>query len=212
MTIKDSVFTVGSNLSNVEKLPCSSFNLSAGHCKTGAKLVKVKGSVCDGCYALGGNYQRFGHIESMKPKTALINSPQWVGAMAHLISTQNKGDTEYFRWHDSGDIQSVSHLCKIVEVCNLTPTVSHWLPTREYKFVKDYLKIYGNFPVNLMVRLSAHMVDQLPPNIQGTTGSAVSDKETPKGFLCPAPTQGGKCVDCRACWSKKEPLVTYHKH
>ena len=29
---------------------------------------------------------------------------------------------------------------------------------------------------------------------------------------CPAPTQGGKCLDCRACWSKDIKSVIYGKH
>ena len=212
MTIKGIRAAVGSVLSNTTKLPCSSFNLSAAHCITGSKLATVKNSVCEGCYAMSGFYKMYGHIERMKPKTALIQGAQWVKSMVQLITTQNKGDKAYFRWHDSGDIQNVNHLRKIVEVCTLTSGVKHWLPTREYKFVKDYLKIYGNFPAKLNVRLSAHMVDQLPPNIQETTGSAVADRETPQGLPCPAPTQKNKCMTCRACWDKETPLVSYTKH
>jgi len=29
---------------------------------------------------------------------------------------------------------------------------------------------------------------------------------------CPAPTQGGKCLDCRACWSKDIKTIIYGKH
>ena len=60
-----------------------------------------------------------------------LTHPQWVQAMAVLI----KGK-KHFRWHDSGDLQSVHHLKKIFEVCNLTPdTMQHWLPTQERQFL-----------------------------------------------------------------------------
>ena len=212
MTIKGIRAVVGSVLSNTSKMPCSSFNLSAAHCITGRKLAEVIGSVCEGCYAMDGFYKMYGHIERMKPKTALIQGAQWVRAMVQLITNQNKGDKAYFRWHDSGDLQSLNHLIKIVEVCTLTPGVKHWLPTREYKIIKDYIKVHGIFPGNLTVRLSAHMIDQAPPLIKGTAGSAVNDQRPPQGLLCPAPTQNNKCMTCRACWNKETPLVSYTKH
>ena len=102
---------IGSDLSKTTKMPCLSFNLSAEHCITGSKLVNVKGSVCYGCYALGGLYKVYGHIEKMKPKTDKIKNDLWVSSMVWLIENQlgNK-DKSYFRWHDSGDIQSIEHL------------------------------------------------------------------------------------------------------
>ena len=43
-------------LSNTSKMPCKSWGIPASSCKTGAKLRKVKGSVCSGCYAHKGAY------------------------------------------------------------------------------------------------------------------------------------------------------------
>ena len=212
MTNTDAVLTVGSGLSNTTKMPCSSFNLSAAHCITGSKLTEIKGSVCYGCYALKGNYARYKHIEKMKPKTERVNHPLWVRSMVYLITHKSKRDKAFFRWHDSGDVQSLDHLEKIVQVAKFTPDVTHWLPTREYKIVKEYLKKYGEFPANLTVRLSAHMVDQLPPRIPGTVGSAVNDEGPAIGYTCPAPKQDGSCADCRACWDSTVELITYKKH
>jgi hypothetical protein len=33
-----------------------------------------------------------------------------------------------------------------------------------------------------------------------------------KDATCPAPSQGGKCGDCRACWDPKVKVVSYGKH
>jgi hypothetical protein len=128
--------------------------------------------------------------------------------MAELI-TRTGG--EYFRWHDSGDLQSLGHLERIVAVCDRTPTVRHWLPTREYRIVTAYLREHGSFPANLNVRLSAHMVNRDAPYIDGTTGSIVVDGPA-RGHECPAPTTGNQCGDCRACWDKGVETVAYHRH
>jgi len=206
------ILTIGSGLSQTSKMPCYSFNLSAMHCKTGSKLAKIKGSVCDGCYALKGNYARYKHPLKMMPKTDKIKHPFWVPSMVYLINHQgNQRDKGYFRWHDSGDIQSLDHLKKIVEICKQTPNVKHWLPTREYKIVRDFL-FWEEFPDNLNVRLSAHMIDKLPPSMQGVCGSTVTKDKAPKGLNCPANTQNGQCLDCRACWDKTKKVISYNYH
>ena len=33
-----------------------------------------------------------------------------------------------------------------------------------------------------------------------------------KGASCPAPAQGGKCRECRACWTKSIKNISYGKH
>ena len=207
----EAVLTVGSGLSKTTKMPCSSFNLSALDCITGSKLVKIEGTVCYGCYALDGNYRRFNWINKLRPKTEKIRNDGWIDSMVWLINNTNKGDKEYFRWHDSGDIQSLEHLKKIVEVCKQTPTVKHWLPTREYKFIRDFL-FWEEFPDNLIVRLSAHLIDKLPPSMRGVCGSTVTKNDEPLGFNCPSNTHENKCLDCRACWNKSVDIVSYNYH
>ena len=48
----------------------------------------------------------------MQRRLARLHDPRWVDAMVVLID-----DAPVFRWHDSGDIQSVQHLKNIFEVC-----------------------------------------------------------------------------------------------
>ena len=143
-------------LSNPSKMPGPSMNLPAVACITGAKLVKVKGSTCSGCYALKGRY-RFQNVkDAMQRRLAKLHDPRWVEAMVTLIDQQ-----PVFRWHDSGDIQSAKHLTNIFEVCNRTPDTSHWLPTRESRFLK--LMDPDVVPKNLKIVLSDHMNDQARP-------------------------------------------------
>ena len=187
---------IGSDLSNTSKMPCVSFNLSAKHCITGSKLVNVKGSVCYGCYALEGFYKMYGHIEKMKPKTDKLKNELWVSSMVWLIENQlGNRDKSYFRWHDSGDIQSIEHLENIAQIARKLPDIMFWLPTREYK----------------ILRASAHMIDKEAPKNLGLT-STVHNKKKPIGFNCKAPSQDGACLDCRVCWNPKVQNISYHIH
>jgi len=236
MNKTDAVLTIGSGLSQTSKMPCYSFNLSALHCKTGSKLAKIKGSVCYGCYALKGRYAQYKHPINMMPKTDKINHKLWVPSMVYLINHQgNQRDKKYFRWHDSGDIQSLEHLKKIVKVCELTPDVRHWLPTREYKIVRDFLH-WESFPDNLTVRLSAHLIDEKAPKVIECQTSTVNKNKPALGVNCKAyrtnkdkkvlsdetfqaltkqekSKQGfGNCGDCRLCWDKSIDNISYKYH
>ena len=99
---------------------------------------------------------------------------------------------------------------KIVMVCNGTPTIKHWLPTREVKIVSDYLKIYKEFPDNLLVRVSSPMIDGEPLKFDYT--STVHHNKQAIGHDCPSRFQDNECRDCRACWNKEVKNVSYHKH
>jgi hypothetical protein len=209
MKIKDAKEITG-GLSNPSKMPGRAYSIPASRCNVGSKLAKVKGSVCEGCYALKGMY-RFGNVQSaLEKRYQSLADVRWVNSMALLISNQSK---DFFRWHDSGDIQSIDHLHKIVQVCKLTPNTKHWLPTREYKLVEQYIDQYGSLPSNLVVRLSAHKVDFAPPaKLAKRLGVQTSSVVTSKDFTCPSSKQGNKCLECRACWDKSISNVSYSKH
>lgn len=198
-------------LSEPSKMPCFGYSLPAKECNVGSRLRSISDSTCSSCYALKGRYVFKNVQKAMYNRLASIDKPLWIEYMSALVNHYGK-TSGHFRWHDSGDIQSVSHLAKIVEVCNATPTVKHWLPTREYRIVREFLK-ENSFPDNLTVRISAPMINGSAPTIPSTVQSLVH-----RGILvtdahvCPAPKQNGKCGDCRACWSNKIERVSYHVH
>ena len=188
-------------LSKPSKMPGPAYNLPASACITGQKLAKVPGSVCAGCYALKGRY-RFNSVQAaLQRRLQAIESPEWVEAMIVLIKPH-----KWFRWHDSGDIQSLKHLENIFRVCRATPGTSHWLPTREAQFLKR-LKV-NQVPRNLIIRMSSHMIDQAPVNFWPWTSTVTSGE----GRSCPAPEQGNSCGSCRQCWDRSTPNVCYGKH
>jgi len=212
-TKQDAVNIAGS-CTKTTKMPSDSYSLPAKACITGSKLVKIKGSVCGGCYALKGNYHRFAKtIEPLQYKRLeSITHPLWVEAMVKLI-----GNKPFFRWHDAGDLQSVDHLSKIARIAQQLPQTLFWLPTREYDIVKAFVET-KSIPVNLVIRMSAMMIDQpakLPRSLKGIANvltSTVHKNKELDGFKCVAPSQQGKCGSCRSCWDNTVTNVSYHAH
>jgi len=194
--------SITGGLSKPSKMPGFSYNLPATKCITGAKLVKIPGSVCSGCYALKGRY-RFPNVkDAMQRRLEALDHPLWTQAMAtSILETKS----EFFRWHDSGDLQSLDHLLKIFWVCRLTPGVKHWLPTREAFIISRISE--KDVPKNLIIRLSAHKVDGKASTFWPWTSTVVTSEKT-----CPAAEQDNKCKDCRACWDRNIPNVAYGKH
>lgn len=201
MKTKEAIQITGT-LSKPSKMPGFAYGLPAKECKTGAKLAKVQGSTCSGCYALKGCYV-FKVVQAAQYKRLeSINDERWTTAMAAQINSKK---SKYFRWHDSGDVQSPEHLFKIFEVCKLTPAVKHWMPTRE-AWTKKYEHLA---PANLTIRFSATMVDQEAPASWRNTSTVTTD---PAQATCPAPKQDNACGDCRACWDPNIKNVAYLAH
>jgi hypothetical protein len=189
-------------------MPGAAYSIPATACKVGSVLHKVKGSTCEKCYAMRNNYLWPVVQKSMHTRLDSLTHPQWPDAMAYLISDSG---TKHFRWHDSGDLQSLAHLLSIVRVAELLPKVKFYLPTREKAIVASYLRSFERFPKNLVVRVSAAMVDGAPPAAYRHT-STVHKKAPAYGFSCPAHLQGNKCVDCRACWDARVKNISYPYH
>ena len=211
MKLKDLEASVG-NLAQTSKMPCPSWSISAKRCNVGSKLAAVKGSICEGCYALKGAYA-WGNTQAALERRweAYKASPAFfVVNMSELL--KRKGLT-YFRWFDSGDLQSLEMLEAIVQIAENVPDCAFWLPTKELAIVRRWReKTKQPFPPNLCVRLSAYMRDELPPTILKLPASTVTDKAAPIGFPCPSKDQGNKCGDCRACWNSSVSIVSYFWH
>ena len=201
--LKKEARKITGGLSAPSKMPGPAFNLPAVNCITGAKLVKVPGSVCAGCSALKGRY-RFPNVQAaLNRRLKSLDHPDWIRAMAVLID-----NAPWFRWHDSGDLQGPEHLKKIFEVCKLTPETSHWLPTQERKLLQFLDPAI--IPTNLVIRLSNAKNDTVPGQAWTHWSTVVTKPRA--GHVCPAPEQGNNCGSCRACWSKDVKEVQYRLH
>ena len=159
-------------------------------------------------------------------RLARLENPGWVKAMAKLTA---KG--EPFRWFDSGDVQSLSMLIKIVAVAMLNPQQQYWLPTKEYKIVSTYRKQGGIVPNNLVIRVSAPMINQRLSDVYGNTSMVITPgtKVDADVTICDAAhtmkngrkvetitkenkSLLGHCGDCRACWNPNNKVTAYPIH
>ena len=199
MLKKEANIIVG-GLSAPGKMPWPSITLPAAACITGQILAKVPGTTCHGCYALKGRYNFKYTKIAMARRLKALKDQRWVRAMVTLLQGR-----PYFRWHDSGDIQSAWHLARILEVCKLTPDTKHWLPTREAKLLA--LMDPDIIPKNLIIRLSATKVNGAASKSWPWTSTVSTTTKT-----CPASDQGGKCKDCRSCWNRSIKNIQYAKH
>lgn len=206
-------------LTATSKMPCASYNLPAEACITGSRLRGKEGTACSECYAKKGSYIWPDTLAAMDRHLAAIEHPRWPDAMVVLIEHDGR---PYFRWHDSGDLQSVEHLAAICEVAARTPQVQHWMPSRERRILRDYLAAGGEVPPNLVIRLSMPLHGQMPPAAgiaDGRVYSTTHASTAPDGAVsCPAAERsaakagGSVCGDCRVCWDPAVPVVSYHLH
>lgn len=198
-------------LSETSKMPGKSFGLPTKHCITGSALAKIPGTVCNNCYAMKGHYSCFASTiipTQIRRLVAANDEPKWIEAMVLSLKKE-----QWFRWFDSGDLQSVKMLRDIFEVARQTPWCKHWVATRERALVRETL-INSEVPDNLVIRVSATFPD-IPVRemeISGVNYANVHKNAEPLGFSCPAPTQNGKCDTCRTCWDKTVKTVSYHMH
>ena len=215
------------------KMPGSSFATDPFACAVGAKLAVVPGSTCAECYAR--------RIAKMRPSVrlgyernehALVEASRLTGEARELfiagmrdqiLRAVDKTGEPFHRWFDAGDLASLEVLILINEIALATPSIKHWLPTRELAIARRFNARWMNFSPsgerldtlkladNLIIRASAPMVDGRAPHRFPHT-STVHKLNAPIGHACPAQSQGNNCGDCRACWDKNVPNVSYHKH
>ena len=213
LTVPEAEAIIGGSLSHPSKMPCPAWGISERACRRGSRLAEKPGTVCSQCYARRGHYLGGSVIAAHERRLAALAHPLWREAMALLVNAYAQGG--HFRWFDSGDLQSAAHLDMISWVARKTPTVSHWLPTRETGIVRPRL---AAIPSNLTVRVSADVVGKAPrdamglptstvhrdPGIPVRTGASRSDS-----IECLAYLRGHRCGPCRACWSPKVRNVSY---
>lgn len=213
-TIKAADLITG-GLSKPSKMPEWAYNLPATECQVGGRLQQIRGSVCQRCYALTNRYRHQTVIEAMHRRFEGIFHPDWVPAMALTI---RKREVEHMRVHDSGDFQAVEHVLNWMRIADATPETEYWAPSREIEMVRralrECMRRIGVFPENFVIRMSATMIgDPGPRGFENTSSVHANRRDAPEGsFVCPAPDQGNRCGECRACWNRLVKNVSYWLH
>jgi len=246
----DSIKAVG-GLSNPSKMPCLSWSIPAETCKLGSLLHRNPNSVCSTCYALKGCYTFKSTVEAMQRRFNVLMRHERDGTWGEwarhwqrifdfrLQQTNNalsKGkdtpmdDGRFWRWHDSGDIQSAEHFKSLCRIAHMCPDVFFWLPTKEAGMVMDALDQGFTIPTNMNVRVSIPLKDKgasgsllllLARSAQisfagcHTDGHHDGDAFSLDGddaFECDAYLKDGACKSCRDCWHPRNHLISYPEH
>jgi len=195
------------SLGKPSKMPGHSWSIPAKYCHVGSKLHNVEGTTCSLCYARRGRYA-FPKVQRAMEKRlqSWREDPDWVQLMAIRLLWLKE---DYFRWFDSGDLQSSGMLKDINHVALLTPQIKHWLPTQERAVVYSV----GDLATNLNVRFSGTLIDREPSRGKLTadysSSSVTRDRDK---ATCPSINTNGRCEDCRSCWDKSIKHITYLVH
>lgn len=196
-------------LSKASKMPCRSWSLQAlDTCPASRNPDGTLVPACSGCYATTGNY-RFKNVKAPREH----NREDWKRDAWADDMVRELDNDRYFRWFDSGDIYDIRLARKILEVCERTPWVRHWIPTRMHKFPK-FAMVLARLEAlpNVVVRLSSDSITG--ETVQGSTTSTIATLDTvpSDAVVCEAYTRAGKCDTCRACWDKSVSVVCYIGH
>lgn len=223
--LKQALDAIG-GLSKPAKMPCYSWSLPATACITGSRLRReAPDSPCAICYARKGHYARPNVKAALARRLNVLNRAlsrfqyeyEFISAFAYVLNynevmaslgyLHDGLDHNYFRWFDSGDLQSDEHFEVICDIATRTPHIKHWLPTREDKIVD-----WDGIPGNLVVRYSLPEIDT--GEVGGAPTGAVHTVpgKPPPGYTeCKAQDRGHKCGDCRLCWDPNVH-VSYRRH
>ena len=190
-----------------------SWSLPAGDSCPGAKGAEV----CEGCYAKKGMY-RFPVVKGVREYNREdYKKDDWVGRMVKQVSK-----FDYFRWFDSGDIETKMLLGKIHAVILKTPNVKHWLPTRSDKVfakgvVSGTLHSMCQSVTNVAVRLSADNIGLNNQERPGVNSYVIKPEEIFEAkkqgiIVCPVginPNQKS-CDTCTACYTDQKVAYVLH--
>lgn len=213
MEYKEALDIIG-GLSKPSKMPWRSWSIPAQACKTGSLLRKKNGSVCGKCYAMKGMYSFPNVKAALNRRLKAIDHPLFVEAFSLVLNKlvgKSRKKENRFRWHDSGDIQSVEHLDLINRIALSTPLVRHWLPTKEAGILNKWNKANPQgVAKNLTIRQSYPMIGgsfeeyHIPYSTVGYQGKDV--------VQCNSYDNNGKCGACDLCWRRDVKGVNYRAH
>jgi len=176
----------------------------------------VQSEICKSCYAKSGpiSYKNsknlyMNNYETIQ-KRGLDFFEQWL-EMAIV-----NAETKYFRFHSVGDIFAYDYLQSILNVCQSLHYVNFWLPTHNYKLLRQAIRQNVKFPSNLSINISSirgtNQAEKASKIISFAKKNGVNfyhaymvprkSKPQKNIFLCPASTGERKsCTLCRHCWT-----------
>lgn len=173
--------------------------------------------VCQSCYATKGMY-RFPVVKAARQENQKdYHRDDWVADMVKEVSKY-----DYFRWFDSGDIETPELAIKIGAVIVGTPNTKHWLPTRS-----DKVRSINDKPIlkwrtskllnNVVVRPSADNIGLNNNERPGVNSYVIRDTDLFEAkrqgiFVCPVTTDKNRtsCDTCTTCYTDAKVAYLVH--
>lgn len=192
-----------------------SFSLPAGPNGACPLSVTGEGTVCGSCYAMinrygmpnvmNAQYSRLGWLKLHLP----TRSGRKIIEDTLTLAIADNVANGYFRWFDSGDFFDPKMIEVVINVCQRTPKVRHWFPTRIWHtnnpVWRTPLAMLASLP-NVSVRPSAIKFNENFPKIpELAAGTNVVTATQMSNTICPKTEFGGTCStnNCRKCWHKR---------
>ena len=187
-----------------------SFSLPAGSSCPGSKGAEV----CGSCYAKSGFY----HIPVVKNvrehNKEVYKQEDFVSKMIKII-----GSDKYFRFFDSGDIETPLLAAKLYDICKACPNTQFWIPTRSdmVSSIQPGVSALASLP-NVALRLSANNIGLSKPERAGVSSYVIPVSDIPRAgslgiHVCPATTPGTlqkSCDTCTACYTDAKVAYVIH--
>lgn len=190
--------------------PVKSFSLPAGASCPGSKDAEV----CKSCYAKSGFYHMPVVKNVREHNKEVYKTPEFVDNMVKII-----GKDKYFRFFDSGDIETPVLAKKIYEIIKATPNTKYWLPTRcdTIPRINCIINDIKTLP-NVAVRLSANNLGLSKPERDGVNSyvinpSDISEAKANGINICPVTTPGStqkSCDSCTLCYTNAKVAYVLH--
>jgi protein gp37 len=137
----------------------------------------VRDETCAHCYALGRRFRwnhanqidralRLEYLQRLVRENQLRTWVDWMTSQLNRLRPDEPfpspapapfahgGPVRYLRWHDSGDLFHEQYARAIFRVCEATPKVAHWLPTRMGRLIKSLVQRGVTVPPNLSILVS----------------------------------------------------------
>lgn len=182
--------------------------------------------VCQSCYATKGTY-RFPVVKAARQSNKEdYKKDDWVERMVEEVKKY-----DYFRWFDSGDIETSLLAARIHLVIEATPDTKHWLPTRSDKLSHlnfhiakrqlggrmAFAKTIAALP-NVAVRLSADNIGFDKPERKGVNSYVIRPTDLfeaqKRGIkICPVTKPGStqkSCDTCTTCYTDQPVAYMIH--
>ena len=195
------------HLSLNNKLKFPSFDTNTDICSKNCDYADSKI-----CYARNNPRMRIYLKKKYANNEKLLNSKNFVSVIKKEILLSNFRKVRFF---SSGDLYELSHLEKIIQLCQELPKIDFWLSTHNDYVLNSYYEFKRNTLDNLNIILSNKAINQEFPeflklfwNTKNIYTSQTTNKKNKSN--CHSSINHESCGSCENCFNKMN--ITYFLH